>query len=146
MSQQLPQEPQPLHKGRFVFQGIQEGEGEGRRTIIFKPPLNIHYSIWEKKNAEGGDNYPEDVPILAYATYDFGLEMMTPLDAEHNWLVNGYEGLSKESPLEDVLMKTLWYDLFHAFCHPTQDPNYSHYNWALKGWLKERAIVQEEFD
>jgi hypothetical protein len=125
------------------YSGIQEGEGVGRRVIEFNPPLIVEYSIWEKKNAEGGDNYPEDVPIMAYATYDFGMELMTPLDVKNNWLANGYEGLSKDSTPEDILMKTLFYDLFHAFCHIPEDPNYSHYHWALRGWLKERADVQE---
>lgn len=139
----MSQHPKPLHEGRFIFKGIQEGQGEGRRVIEFNPPLSVLFTIWEKKNAEGEDNYPEDVPLMGYATYDFGLEMFTPLDVEHNWLVNGYEGLSKESPPEDILMKTLFYDLFHAFCHIPEDPNYSHYHWALKGWLKERANVKE---
>jgi hypothetical protein len=45
--------------------------------------------------------------------------------------------------LEDILMYSIIYDLFHAFCHDPQDPNYSHYNWALCGWLKNRANVKE---
>ena len=135
-------QPKPLIEGKFIFKGIQEGEGEGRRVIEFTPPLVVEYSIWEKKNAEGGDNYPEDTAMMAFATYDFGMEMMTPLDVKNNWLANGYQGLSKDSTPEDILMKTLFYDLFHAFCHIPQDPNYSHYHWALCGWLKERANVQ----
>ena len=80
---------------------------------------------------------------MGFATYDFGMTMNTPLDLEHNWLVNGYEGLSKDSELDDVLMYSILYDLFHAFCHDTDDPNYSHYNWALVGWLKNRTSVKE---
>ena len=135
---------EPLKKGKFVFESIQEGSGEEKRTITFKPKLVIDYAIWEKKDPKTGkENYPEDVPIMGFATYDFGMTMNTPLDLEHNWLVNGYEGLSKDSELDDVLMYSILYDLFHAFCHDTDDPNYSHYNWALVGWLKNRASVKE---
>ena len=134
----------PLKKGKFVFEAIQEGSGEGKRTIIFKPKLVIDYAIWEKKDSKTGkENYPENVPVMGYATYDFGMEMNTPLDLEHNFLVNGYEGLSKDSELEDILMYSIIYDLFHTFCHAPIDPNYSHYNWALRGWLKHRAKVTD---
>jgi hypothetical protein len=135
---------EPLKKGKFVFEAIQEGVGDGKRTIIFKPKLVIDYTIWEKKDPKTGkEHYPEDVPVMGFATYDFGMEMNTPLDLEHNWLVGGYEGLSKDSELEHILMYSLIYDLFHAFCHDTSDPNYSHYNWALRGWLNHRASVKE---
>ena len=138
---------QPLKKGKFIFESIQEGSGESKRVITFKPQLVINYTIWEKKDpTTGKENYPEDVPVMGFATYDFGLTMNTPLDLEHNWLVDGYEGLSKESELSDVLMYSLIYDLFHAFGHDNQDPNYSHYNWALFGWLKHRATVTEAIE
>lgn len=131
--------PNPRIEGKFIFKEIKEGES----VIAFTPPLVVEYSIWDKKNAQGGDNYPEDVKTMGYATYDFGMEMMTPLELKHNWLVNGYNGLSKESTEEDVLMHSLIYDLFHAFCHTEMDPNYTHYHWALYGWLKDRAKVTE---
>ena len=135
---------EPLKKGRFVFTDIQEGSDDSKRTITFTPPLVVGYTIWEKKNAKTGkENYPEDVPIMGFVTYDFGMDMSTPLDLEHNWLVNGYEGLSKESSLEDILMYSVIYDLFHSFCHDKDDPNYGHYNWALYGNLKGRALVKE---
>ena len=139
--------PKPIIEGKFVFQDIQESHGDSRIVISFNPPLIVEYTIWEKQNKiTGKDSYPEDVPVMGFATYDFGMEMNTPLDVEHNWLARGYGGLTPESSLEDILMYSLIYDLFHAFCHCEQDPNYSHYNWALRGWLKERATVKDYSD
>ena len=123
---------EPLKKGRFVFTSIQEGSNEDKRVITFTPPLVVDYTVWEKNNTKTG-----------FVTYDFGMDMSTPLDPEHNWLINGYEGLSKESSLEDILMYSIIYDLFHSFCHDKEDPNFSHYNWAIYGNLKGRAIVKE---
>lgn len=134
--------PKPLFDGKFIFDGLQEGEGEDKRILQFQPRLTIDYTIWNKTDEETGiESYPEDVPMMGYATFDFGMKMNTPLDAEHNWLVNGYEGLSKDSSPEEILMKTLMYDLMHAFYHTPDDPNFSHYHWALNGWLKDRTSV-----
>ena len=88
-------------KGKFIFQGIQESEGEEKKIIIFNPPLIIDYTILDKIDKKTGkENYTEDSPIMGFATYDFGMEVIVSLDVEHNWLVNGYGGLTKESPLE----------------------------------------------
>ena len=132
--------------GKFIFQGIQEGEGESSRQIFFSPPLVVEFSIYDKIDKDTGkENYPEDMPMKGYATFDFGMEVEHALDAEHNCLVNGYEGLTKDSSPTDILMKSIFFDLFHAFFHIPEDPNYSHYHWALRGWLKERALVKETF-
>ncbi len=136
--------PKPFSKGIFVFQEIQEGSGGSKRSIKFNPFLIVDYDIWEKTDKETGqENYPDDLPMLAFAEFDFGMEMQTAVDVEHNWLMNGYEGLAKDSSPDDVLLKTLTYDLFHALCHDKQDLNYSYFHWALSGWIKNRAKVQE---
>jgi len=135
--------------GKFIFQAIQEGSDESLRQIYFNPPLVIEYSIYDKIDKDTGKEcYPEDVPMMGYATFDFGMEIHIPLDIKNNWLTTGngglgYEGLTVESDPIDVVMKTIWFDLFHAFFHPSEDPNYSHYHWALRGWLEERASVKE---
>jgi hypothetical protein len=138
-------EKKPKYSGTFVFEGVMEG-GEGdRRSITFNPPLKVAYTIWEKKDpVSGEDNYTEDYPMVAFATYDFGLPMETPLDPANNWLTNGYNGLTKDSSPEDILMNSIIFDLFHAFCHETQDPNYAQYHWALVGWLKSRATLKDD--
>jgi len=133
----------PLIKGKFIFQGIQEGNSEEKRNLIFNPPLMIDYIILEKIDRKTGkENYSENAPIMGFATFDFGMEVIVPLDVEHNWLVNGYGGLTKESSLEEILMQSIFFDLFHSFFHPIEDPNYSHYNFALKGWLKDRVTLK----
>ena len=137
-------ENKPKFSGKFVFEGIMENGDGDKRSIKFNPPLVIKYDILEKIDKDTGKpNYPEDFPMVAFATYDFGLTMETPLDPEHNWLTNGYNGLTKDSNPEDILMASVIFDLFHAFCHEKQDPNYSHYHFALTGWLKDRATVSE---
>lgn len=132
----------PKLEGKYIFAGIQEGEGVGKRTLIFNPPLVIEYDIYEKNNPDGTMNFTDDVKTLGYATFDFGLEVEIALDPEHNFLTKGaYEGLTNESDVIDVLMYSLFFDLFHAFCHTSLDPNYTHYHWALYGWLKDRGTV-----
>jgi len=145
MMNNMENEQKPKLSGRFIFAGIMEGEEGDKRSITFNPPLVVKYDIWEKFDKDTGKpNYPEDFPMIGYATYDFGLTMETPLAPEHNWLVNGYQGLTKDSSPEDILMASITFDLFHAFFHETQDPNYSHYHWALVGWLKSRATLKDD--
>ncbi len=138
-------ENKPKHSGKFVFAGIMEGENGDKRTIRFNPPLKVSYTIWDRIDKDTGlQNFEADVPMMGIATYDFGLTMETPLDPEHNWLTNGYQGLTKDSSPEDILMASITFDLFHAFFHETQDPNFSHYHWALLGWLQDRAMAKDD--
>ena len=139
-------ENKPKHSGKFVFDGIMEG-GEGdKRSIKFNPPLIVAYTIWDRIDKDTGlQNFEADVPMMGIATFiDFELTMETPLDPEHNWLTNGYNGLTKDSSPEDILMGSIIFDLFHSFFHEKQDPNYSHYHHALYAYLKDRAIIKDE--
>ncbi len=132
-------------KGKYIFEAIQEGEGEGKRTIQFNPPLVIEYSIYDKIDVDTGkENFSDDVGVKGYATFDFGMEYETALDSKHNFLTNGYLGLTKDSQPENIFMKTIMYDLFHAFFHIPQDPNYLHYHHALYAYLRERASLTEQ--
>ena len=36
------------------------------------------------------------------------------------------------------------FDLFHAFCHCSFDPNYTYLHWALYGNLKDRVTINEK--
>ena len=130
----------PKFDGTFVFSEIKEGES----IIEFNPPLKVKYTIFDKKNPDDTENYSEDTPIMGYCTFDFGMNTTVPLDPLHNILVNGYNGLTKDSSPEDILMHSLIYDLFHSFCHPSDDPNYIPYNWAIFGNLSNRTKVIEE--
>lgn len=134
----------PICEGKYIFSGIQEGSGEGLREIVFNPPLVIEYSIWEKIDKETGkENYPEESPIMGYIDFDFGMDAKIALDVKYNWLVDEYNGLTVESPLQDKLMKSIFFDLFHAFYHPNVDPNYSHYHHALFAYLNPRVTLKE---
>lgn len=130
-----------MKKGKFIFEAIEEGTDETYRRLLFNPPLVVNYSIMEQVFDEG--LHTEYTKLMGYATYDFGMEVHMALEAEHNVLINGYEGLSSNSDPIDILMKSIWFDLFHSFFQPTEDANYSHYHWALQGWLQERASIQE---
>ena len=79
-------------KGKFIFEGIQEGSDESLRQMYFNPPLVINYSIFEKVDKDTDkENYTEETSIMGYATFDFGMEIHVPLEAKKNWLVNGYK-------------------------------------------------------
>jgi hypothetical protein len=130
-------------RGKFIFEAIQEGEDESLRQIYFNPPLVIEYSIYDKIDKETGkENYPEDSDLMGFFTFDFGMMGECSLDSKNNFLSHGYEGLTKESPVEDVLMKSIMFDLFHAFFHTSQDPNYGFYHHALYAYLKDRTILK----
>jgi|SRR5579862_644173 len=126
-----------MKKGKYIFEAIEEGKDESYRRLLFNPPLVVDYRIVEQ--VIDNDLPTEHTKLMGYATFDFGMEMNTALSAEYNMLVNGYEDLTPDSDPIDILMKSIWFDLFHAFFHPLDDPSYSHYHWALQGWLQERA-------
>ena len=75
---------------------------------------------------------------LLFAVTDYGMDIC--FDRFDNFLVE--EGDTDE----DIIIKVLTFDLFHAFCHPCEDPNYSHYHWALYGNLKDRVDVYDQKD
>lgn len=135
-------ENKPLIEGKFIFEGIMEGN---ERKITFDPPLVVKYKIFEKIDKESGkENFSEDWPFRAVFVYDFGMPGIAPVDEKNNMLVgSGYEGLTKTSSLEEILEKSIWFDLFHALCHPTEDPNYTYYHWSLLGFLNTRMIASE---
>jgi hypothetical protein len=130
----------PTIKGKFIFDSILEhgavenGMDKLQRVIKFNPPLVINYEIY--------DNYNKDIQTAAVAVFDFGLTINVLLDFKTNWLIQkGYEGLTKESSPEDVLMYTLIFDLFHTFCHSVTALNYTYFHWALLGFLQNRATI-----
>lgn len=140
--------PKPLFEGTLRFDSVQEGPSHAEhRTIAFTPPLMVEYTVWPEEDGKGGFINP-DKPYLAFFTFDFGMTGEVPMQYEHNFLLAspkrvGYEGLTTESTPEEIVIKMITFDLFHAFCHCEMDPNYTPYHWALLGWLKDRAKVTE---
>ena len=74
---------------------------------------------------------------VVYFTWDFGMDGAVGLN---NFNIKNIKGL-KNKIIADV-----YFDIGHAFFHYEGDPNYTHYHWALRGWLKNRVdIVEEDF-
>lgn len=99
---------------------------EHGRTIKFSPELKVE--IWH-----GGDFKENCCEVY----YDFGMRDQMNFD---NWLTRNLA-----TPLEKI-RKCIEFELFHAFFHPSEDPNYTVLNWALYGNLKERVELIEDFD
>lgn len=130
-----------MKKGKFIFEAIEEGTDETYRRLLFNPPLVVNYSIMEQVFDDGLAT--EYTKLMGYATFDFGMEVHIALQPEYNMLINGYEDLTPQSDPIDILMKSLWFDIFHAFFQPIEDANYSFMHWALQGWLQERASAYD---
>jgi hypothetical protein len=74
--------------------------------------------------------------------YDFGMMIKESCDVS-----SGFLGLNKNSSIEEIVKRTVTFDLEHSFCHPSEDPNYTTMHWAIYGWLKDRVIIAEmEFE
>lgn len=67
---------------------------------------------------------------VVHFVWDFGMEGKAGLN---NFNVAHLKRL-KDKILADVI-----FDVGHAFFHYEGDPNYSHYHWALKAWLRNRV-------
>ena len=99
---------------------------EGPDVICFKPDQELSFELYF---VDAG---------CAYITLDFGMDVYISL-------VDNF--LAEESDTEEeILKKTLSFDLFHAFFHCIADPNYTIYHWALYGNLKDRLDTTEDED
>jgi hypothetical protein len=101
---------------------------EGEDCIFFIKPLLVEYFV-----------DVEDGKKNATVTFDFGMEQTIPLDSDRNMILKDNED---KSDGEKVAID-ISFDLFHAFFHCSEDPNYSHYHWALYGNLKDRLKCYE---
>lgn len=119
-------ESSPFMEGTFSFEWLDECD-----QLIFNPPLEIEWRAWSK-----------DGVVTVYVDYDFGLtDKFRPYESiNKGWY---YGGIDKDTPLADIVKEFIRYDLFHAFCHTSLDPNYGHLHWALYGNLKDRVTVIE---
>ena len=73
--------------------------------------------------------------------YDFG---MTTERCSSGYEYCGFLNITEKSTYEEIVRKTVTFDLEHAFCHPDCDPNYVERHWAIKGWLKDRVEITED--
>lgn len=104
---------------------------EGYHWIKFKKPLKLkcHYI--------GTKDYGYKIAAFSF---DFGMDHITPLEKEHNFILMDSDNLSDE----EKIVFDVKFDLFHAFFHCEEDPNYSDYHWALYGNLKDRVELGED--
>lgn len=104
--------------------------------LEFDPPLEIKWSVYEDEKGK-----------MAYVDYDFGMTDRFSIDTDKNFLTWGYGGLTQEKLTpENIVERTVIFDLFHAFTHCDMDPNYGHLHWALYGNLKHKTKVIENYD
>ncbi len=105
---------------------------EGYKWIKFKNPLKIQFDLVPLER-NGCD--------IVFFNYDFGMDGEVTLDRKHNFVLNtkGCDTMTNEEKVVLIII----FDLFHAFFHPSQDPNYSYYHWALFGNLKDRVEYGE---
>lgn len=105
---------------KLIFEHIYEDD----RELIFDPPITIE--IFEIDEKEG----------CAYAEWDFG--MNDDIYFKAPWT-------NHISTAKEKIVKAVEFNLFHAFFHYEQDPNYTFYHWALAGNLKERTKKVENY-
>jgi hypothetical protein len=93
-------------------------------TIICKEPIAVDVQYIDRKTK------------TVYFTWDFGMEGTVQLD---NFILKGkaVKGI-KTKILSDII-----FDIGHAFFHYEGDPNYTHYHWALAGWLNPRVTATD---
>lgn len=107
--------------GALTIHRIYEGSD---RWIAFDKPLVVDYTIDIEKK-------------IAYITYDFGMSDEFSLDPAKNFCCR----TSVDLPYS--VERTVEFDLFHAFMHTAEDPNYGHRHWALFAFLKDRVTCKD---
>jgi hypothetical protein len=102
--------------GILTLERIHEGSD---RWISFNPPLRVEYFVDDNK----------DVLVV----YDFGMTDTFSIKPDKNIHIG------KTTDPAFGIEKTVEFDLFHAFMHTSDDPNYTHLHWALFAFLKDRV-------
>ena len=111
-------------------------EGYSGYDILFHPPVEVKWKYSE-------------ISIMAEAAtvkkiefeYDFGMKWEFFIDRElaerpDYWR---YRGINSQSPVIDVVMRYIEEQLMFALHRNPCELDYVH--WALRGWLRNRAIL-----
>jgi hypothetical protein len=99
----------------------------GYGVMLIDPPLVVQGSL-----AKGAQE--------AYIWYDFGMEDTIPVTKERNF--NAF----KQTDALAIIVKTIKFDLEHAFHHYKGDPNYNKTHWALFGNLQHRVVAFDWYE
>ena len=122
----------PIAEGEISFTQFDEG---GLCWFTAKEPIKVQWQIW--KDPDKNDMR------YAHITFDFGMSYECSMEVERNFLLNGFNGVSKDSSFEEKVRATVLFDVMHALDHCDMDPNYTPFHWAIKGWLWDRLEKHE---
>ena len=119
-----------IENGKISYGSIWEGECV---NLQFDPPLEIEWSAYSHNNV-----------VTVYISYDFGMSYkIKPYESlKCGW---GYNGSNDKTSLSTLIENEIKFDLFHAFTHYKDDPNYTYLHWALYGNLKDICKVTERY-
>ena len=111
-------------------------QGYSGYDILFNPPLEVQWKY-------------SDISIMKETTtvrkiefeYDFGMKCEFSIDKElaeypDYWR---YRGINSQSPVIDIVKRYVEEQLMFALHRNPCELDYVH--WALRGWLRERAIL-----
>lgn len=127
-----PNFPNLLGEGELTFTEFDEG---GITWFTAKEPIKVRWQIWK-------DPAREDMRY-AHITFDFGMSYECSVELERNFLLRGFNGISDNASFEEKVKATVLFDVMHALDHCDIDPNYTHFHWAIKGWLSDRLEKHE---
>ena len=102
---------------------------EGNNVIHFKQPFYVDWLT------------PLDENNIAHISFDSGMSCELEIDPLKDFLFGMYD--TNEIIIRKI-KEMISFDLFHAFFHCTEDPNFTYYHWALYGLLKDRVECKEE--
>lgn len=124
----------PVYKKRGYL--CLDEHGHSGYDILFHPPVEVKWKYSE-------------ISIMAEAAtvkkiefeYDFGMKWEFFIDRElaerpDYWR---YRGINSQSPVIDVVMRYIEEQLMFALHRNPCELDYVH--WALRGWLRDRAIL-----
>ena len=116
-----------LHEGEVILPSVLTESGT--EELHCDPPVRFRYAVYDSNHYN------------AIIEFDFGLQFNININPRLTF--NSRFIKESEKQPEQLITTHVLFELFHSFCHPEFDPNYSHLNWAIKGWLKDRVTVKE---
>jgi len=117
-----------LYEGEVILPTVLN-EG-GFDELHCNPPVKFRYAVYKSNQYN------------AIVEFEFGLQTSFNINPKLSFNRH-YAQATEDSTAESIITAHVIFELFHSFCHPDFDPNYSHLNWALKGWLKGQITVKE---
>ena len=124
--------PNLLEEGELTFTEFDEG---GIDWFTVKEPIKVQWQVW-KDTEENDTRY-------AHIIFDFGMSYKISVETNRNFLLTKLNGIDENSSFEEKIKTIVMFDVMHALTHCDMDPNYTHFHWAIKGWLWDRLEKHE---